>query len=175
MQMDAGMDTGPMLTRLHCTITNDTAGHLHDRLANMATTPLLRTLDAIASRQTQPMAQDDNLATYAPKINKEDAAINWHKSAIEIDRQIRAFNPSPMAYTQAGETTFRIHQAQIVAQTHSHPPGTVLSMNKQGVLVAAGEQALLIERLQFPGSKAMSVADWLQAPRHQLYVDLILR
>ena len=174
MQMDTGMDTGAMLARVPCMINRDTAGDLHDRLAQIAVTPLLTTLDALAAGLVHPIAQDNNLATYAPKINKEDAAINWHLPAIEIDRQIRAFNPWPMAFTQADGTTLRIHQAQVAAHIHSQKPGTVLSIDKKGMLVAAGEQALLIEHFQFPGGKAISVADWLHSGRRQLYVDLML-
>ncbi len=174
MQMDTGMDTGPMLARIPYTIANDTAGDLHDRLSQIAVTPLLATLEAIASGQAHAEVQDNNLATHAPKIKKEDAAINWHKPAIDIDRQIRAFNPYPIACTQVGDITLRIHQARTVTQLHSQKPGTVLSIDKNGMLVAAGEQALLVERLQFPGAKTMSVADWLHAGRHQLYVNLVL-
>jgi methionyl-tRNA formyltransferase len=177
MQLDAGMDTGPMLARIPCTIGKNTAGELHDRLSQIAAAPLLATLDAIASGQAHPEAQNNNLATHAPKINKEDASINWQKPAIDIDRQIRAFNPWPIAYTQVGDLTLRIHQARIVMQSQSNEqkPGTVLSMGKHGMLVATGEHALMIERFQFPGAKAMSVADWLHAGRDQLYVNLVLQ
>ncbi len=175
MQMDAGMDTGGMLAHTSCLIGNDTAGHLHDRLAQLAAAPLLATLAAIASGKTHAVTQNDKLATYAPKINKEDAAIHWQQPAIDIDRQIRAFNPWPIAYTQAGDTTLRIHQAHIVAQAHSEQPGTVLSIDQHGLLVAAGIYAIRVERLQFPGGKVMLVADWLHAGREQLYVGLILK
>ena len=175
MQLDVGMDTGPMLTRVPCKIHNDTAGELHDRLSQLASAPLLATLDAIAAGQACPESQNNTFATHAPKINKEDAAIQWQKSAIEIDRQIRAFNPWPIAYTQASEITLRIHQARVVKEKVPQKPGTILSIDKKGMLVACGEEALLVERLQFPGGKAMSVADWLHAGRQQLHVDLVLQ
>ena len=175
MQLDPGMDTGPMLARVSCAIGNDTASELHDRLANIAVVPLLATLDALASGSAHAQAQDSTLATHSPKIKKEDAAINWHKPAIDIDRQIRAFNPWPIAYTQAGEMILRIHQARVVEQLHSQDPGTILSIDKNGMLVATGDHAILVERLQFPGAKSMSVADWLHAGRQQLYVNLVLQ
>ena len=175
MQMDAGMDTGAMLARASCTIGNDTAGQLHDRLAQIAVAPLLATLDALTAKQAKASPQDNKLATYAPKINKEDAAINWHKPAIVIDRQIRAFNPWPIAYTHADDITLRVHQARLMTQSHSEKPGTILSLDKNGMLVAAGEQAILVERIQFPGSKTMAVADWLHAERGQLYAGLVLQ
>ena len=175
MQMDAGMDTGGMMARINCTIGSDTAGELHDRLAQMACAPLLTTLDAIASGREIIEKQNNDLATYAPKINKEDAMIDWKKTAIEIDRQIRAFNPWPIAFTHVDDMNIRIHQAQIASLVHSEPPGTILSIDKNGLLVAAGDQALLVKCLQFPGGKAMSVADWLHAGRDKLPVNLILQ
>ncbi len=175
MQMDVGMDTGAMLTRVSCTIGNNTAGELHDRLAQLATAPLLATLDALSSGHTEAEAQNNDLATHAPKINKENAAINWHKPATEIDRQIRAFNPWPIAYTQIDNITLRIHQAKVVTTMHSEQPGTILSIDRSGMLVATSTDALLVQRLQFPGAKAMSVADWLNANRDQLPINLVLQ
>lgn len=176
MQMDIGMDTGAMLAQMHCPIQpNDTAGQLHDRLAHLAVAPLLNTLDNIASGRAQPKIQGHDLATYAPKISKEDAAIHWHKPAIVIDRQIRAFNPWPIAYTKTGETILRIHQAQLVPKHHTATPGTILSIDKGGMLVAAGEDALLVEHIQFPGGKVISLADWLNAGSNQLHVNLRLQ
>ena len=175
MQMDAGMDTGAMLAQVRCSIGHDNTSTLHDKLAQMAVLPLLSTLDALASGKAIPKAQDNHIATYAPKINKEDAVICWHQPAIEIDRQIRAFNPWPVAFTKAKDTTLRIYQAQVVPQNHSKEPGTVLSIDKMGLLVATGEGALLIEKIQFPGGKAMSVADWVHAGRSQLTINMLLQ
>ncbi len=176
MQMDAGMDTGAMLITTSCPInSDDTAEHLHDRLADLATTPLITTLDALSIGMPQATIQDEALATYAPKIQKEAAAINWHKSAREIDRQIRAFNPWPIAWTQAGDHVLRIHQARSIAQAPTKPPGTITSIGKHGMLVATGEHTLLVERIQFAGGKVMSVADWLNAGRNQLHIDLVLK
>ena len=175
MQMDAGMDTGAILTQVSLSTLNDTAGQLHDRLSQISAAPLLLTLEALATGKTKAIAQDNDLSTHAPKINKEDAAINWLNSADVIDRQIRAFNPYPIAYTTVGDLTLRIHQAKIIVQPCSQMPGTVLSIDKQGLLVACGHHALLIERLQFPGAKSMSVADWLHAGRQQLYKGLVLQ
>ena len=176
MQMDAGMDTGPMLAQAECDISReDTATDLHDRLAALGAMPLLQVLDALASGQAQPITQDNALATYAPKINKADAAISWNKPAAEIDQQIRAFNPWPVAYTHASDTVLRIHQARILAETSSQTPGTIVSLDKKGMSVTTGTHLLLIEQIQFPGAKAMSVADWLNAKRDQLHVNLVLQ
>lgn len=174
MQMDAGLDTGPVLTKVSCPIENATAGELHDRLAKLAVSPLLKTLDDLESGQATFEPQDDRLATYAPKISKEDALINWYQPAKQIDCQIRAFSPWPIAQTLANGVTLRIHQAAIVAKDHSAVPGTILAIDKQGIVVACSEDTIIIQRLQFPGSKAMTVADWLNAHRHQLQVNLVL-
>ncbi|WP_045107600.1 methionyl-tRNA formyltransferase [Legionella hackeliae] len=176
MQMDAGMDTGDKLAEVRCSISlEDTAGSLHDKLAQLAVEPLLRTLHALALGQTKPEVQNNNEATYADKINKEDAAINWNKSAFEIHNQIRAYNPWPIAYTVAGEETVRIHQAHILGSTVTAKPGTILSLDKKGMLVATGKDAIMVEKIQFPGSKVMKIADWLNANRSQLHVNLVLQ
>lgn len=174
MQMDVGMDTGDMLSKVSCPITNlDTAGSLHDKLAQISAKPLLTTLDALASNTAIPIVQNNELVTHAGKINKENARINWQHSAVEIDRLIRAFNPWPIAYTSVGEEVLRIHQAHATDLDCSQAPGTVLNIDKKGMLVATGNKGLLIEKIQFPGAKALSVADWLNAGRKQLHVGLV--
>lgn len=176
MQMDAGMDTGAMLTQASCPInSSDTAECLHDRLATLARTPLIATLDALSTGHTDATRQNDVLATHAPKINKEDAAINWQKTAIEIDRQIRAFNPWPIAWTHAGKDVLRIHQAHVIAESSAKAPGTITSLGKHGIMVATGEHTLLVERIQFAGGKIISVADWINAGRDQLHINLVLK
>lgn len=176
MQMDAGMDTGAMLTQVSCPVhSTDTADNLHDRLTALAAEPLLNTLDLLSTGHAKATEQDNALATYAPKIKKEDAALNWHRPAIELDQQIRAFNPWPIAWTQVDFQIIRIHQARPITQSSAHAPGTIMSIDKQGMLVATSEGALLIEKLQFSGGKAMSVADWLNAGRTQLHTNLVLQ
>ncbi len=175
MQMDVGLDTGAMYVKEVCDITKqDTAASLHDKLAHISAKPLLQTLDELANKKAKPEAQNNELATYAGKIQKEDALINWQQSAVEIDRRIRAFNPWPVTFTTIGDDVLRIHQAQIADVKCSQAPGTVVQIDKKGMLVATGKQCLLVEKIQFPGAKAISVADWLNAGRTQLYVGLVL-
>jgi methionyl-tRNA formyltransferase len=175
MQLDAGMDTGAMLTRIPCPIQpDDTAERLHDRLAKLAAKPLLHTLDLLASDQVIAESQDNTLATHAPKIKKEDAAINWHQRATEIERQIRAFNPWPITWTQMDGQILRIYKAREIKHASKDIPGTILSLDKQGMLVVTGENALFIETIQFPGGKALSIADWLNAGRTRLHAGLVL-
>ncbi|WP_133130379.1 methionyl-tRNA formyltransferase [Legionella yabuuchiae] len=176
MQMDKGMDTGDMLTTARCPISQDeTAQELHDKLANLAVAPLLKTLDQLAEGTSHATPQTHETATYAPKIKKEDALINWQESAEAIDRKIRAFNPWPVAYTHAEEAVLRIHQAQIISENSQLAPGTILNLDKKGILVETGEHRLLITRIQFPGGRAMSVSEWLNARRGDINVGLVLK
>ncbi|ASQ44963.1 methionyl-tRNA formyltransferase [Legionella clemsonensis] len=176
MQMDAGMDTGDKLAQASCPIfPEDTAETLHNRLAQLAVEPLLSTLKALEQGEAKPEAQNHAEATYASKINKEDAVINWHKEANEIHNQIRAYNPWPVAYTRAGEEVVRIHRAHVVEYDGEAVPGTILKLDKQGMLVATGKDAIRVECIQFPGAKMMKIVDWLNAHRSQLHVDLVLR
>lgn len=177
MQLDAGMDTGPMLTRATCSISSDTtASSLHNTLALLAQQPLLETLDALAEGRAHPIAQQHEQASYAPKITKQDAIINWKKSAIHIDRQIRAFNPWPIARTEAGDQTLRVHQARaLLDESTDKEPGTIVSLDRAGILVATGEGLLRIETIQFAGGKALSVSNWLHGGKQTLYPGLKLQ
>lgn len=164
MQMDVGLDTGAMLCKATCPITStDTASSLHDKLAQLAAKPLLNTLDALSNNTSEPQIQNNELATYAAKINKEDAHIDWQQSAIDIDRKIRGLNPWPIAYTHIGTEVLRIHQAQVVPVPSSPKPGAVISIDKKGLLVATGAQGLLLEKIQLPGAKIITIADWLNS------------
>lgn len=174
MQMDAGMDTGAMLRKVACPISaSETAQSVHDNLAKISAQPLLQTLDELATQTAKPEIQNNELATYASKINKEDAHINWQQTATEIDRKIRAFNPWPIAYTHLSEEILRIHQAKVVALPFSQTPGTVVNIDKKGMLVATGDQGLLVERIQLPGAKVISIADWLNSSKSQIHAGFV--
>lgn len=176
MQMDEGMDTGAILATASCSIdSQDTAGTLHDKLAELSPPLLLTLLDDLASGHVTPKAQDSQLASYAPKIKKEDAAIRWQQPASAIDCQVRAFNPWPIAYTHANDVTVRVHKARILNQASDEKPGTIMNIDKEGIQVATGQHTLLIEQLQFAGGKAMSVSDWLNAKHRQLHVHQVLK
>lgn len=175
MQMDKGMDTGDMFTHVTCTINpSDTASDLHDRLSQLAAKPLIETLEGLQSGLINAHKQSDKLVTYAPKINKDDARIDWTQTAHEIEQKIRAFNPWPIAFTHANESVVRIHKATVIDDCSDQPPGTILSLEKKGMLVATGANVLLVERIQFSGGKAMSVCDWLNAGRDQLRKQSLL-
>lgn len=175
MQLDAGMDTGDVLEIRECLLKgNETATVLHDQLAELAIAPLLDTVNKIAAGQISAQAQDHQLATYAPKILKEHAKIQWNKTATEIEQQIRAFNPWPIAYTQTQDINLRIYKAKIADTTKSYTPGEIIEISKEGLLVATGSKGLLIEQLQFPGGKVITVNDWINAGRKYLQVGMIL-
>jgi methionyl-tRNA formyltransferase len=176
MQMDQGMDTGPVLNTASCPILPvTTAADLHDTLATLACEPLLRTLDELTLGTAHPLAQANQNATYAPKITKQDAIIDWNKPAIAIERLIAAFNPWPIARTQAGEHTLRIHKARATTTPCTAEPGCIMSLDTSGLMVATSDGLLCIETLQFPGGKILTVADWLNANKKTLYTGLVLQ
>lgn len=177
MQMDVGLDTGDMLHQAICEITpHDTAETLHDKLAQLSAKPLLETIQALAAGTANPEKQDNARATYAHKIEKEHALINWHHSAASIDCQIRAFNPWPIAWTQANDEILRIHQAVLTDKTcNDCKPGTILAIDKNGITVATGDSVMVLQKIQFPGGKVLAVSDWLNAAKKTLFPGLILQ
>lgn len=176
MQMDAGMDTGDMLLQVSCPLApHETAATLHDKLAQMSIEPLLTTLDLLAENKAHPTPQDNALATYAPKIDKDDARINWATSAKLIDQQIRAFNPWPIAFTQLHDEMIRIHQAVIEPLGEPVLAGTILAIDKKGMLVATAKDAIRIQKLQFAGGKSISVSDWMNGGRYATYLHKVFQ
>ncbi|PJD94059.1 MAG: methionyl-tRNA formyltransferase [Legionella sp.] len=176
MQMDAGMDTGPYFTLKRCDISpKDTATSLHQRLSDLSSEPLLQTIDAIAAGTAKTVPQSMDGITYASKIKKQDAAIDWHQTAETIDCLIRAYYPWPIAFTHANDMVIRIHQASPVSHTGTQPPGTILAVDRTGILVKAAQDAMLITTIQCPGGRAISIADYLNANRQDLKIGLILQ
>ena len=166
MQMEAGLDTGPMLLKLNTPIgVQETGGSLHDRLSEMGAEALMQALPGIAEGSIQPKIQDDALANYASKLDKAEAVIDWRRSAAELDRQIRAFNPWPVAQTLWGDKVVRIWQSTVTDLQSDAAPGSVIAASKQGLDVATGDGVLRVLSLQMPGKRAMSVADFLNANR----------
>lgn len=179
MQMDAGMDTGDMLRTAECPITiSDTAQSLHDRLSMLSAEPLLDCLKQVASGALQPKAQNDEAASYAPKILKNDGRIDWRTSADAIDKKVRAFSPWPVAYTALNASErIRIHKGRAIQQEHATNTiaGSILSMDETGITVACGEGAYSIERLQLPGKKVVAVREWLNGNSEQLSINTIFQ
>ncbi|MCW2488425.1 methionyl-tRNA formyltransferase [Candidatus Symbiopectobacterium sp. NZEC127] len=166
MQMDAGLDTGAMLHKLSCPITpQDTSASLYDRLAELGPQGLLTTLASLAQGTAVAEKQDDSLATYAEKLNKEEAKLDWSLSAEQLERCIRAFNPWPVSYITIDDQPVKVWKASVLDVTHSAQPGTIVSADKQGIQVATAQGLLNLLQLQPAGKKPMSVQDLLNSRR----------
>lgn len=160
MQMADGLDTGDMLYKSATPIApTDTGGSLHDRLAEMGGEAIVEAIKRLEAGTLTPEPQDDEQACYAHKLTKHDGHIDWSRPALEIDRQIRAFNPYPGSYTDLNQQRIRIHQASLVPLTGGQKPGTVLARARTGIEIVCGEGALRVERLQLAGSRPQSVTD----------------
>ena len=173
MQMDKGLDTGNMLLKKSCPIlAHDTAEILHDRLADVGAEAIVETLGQLESLNTEP--QDDKLATYAQKLSKEEAEIDWQQDATHIERLIRAFNPQPVAYTSINEKALRIRDATTIDHNSDSEPGRVIRCDKDGIDIACGNGTLRLLNLQPPGKKAMDVAAFYNGYPDMLKVDTML-
>ncbi|ATC97292.1 MULTISPECIES: methionyl-tRNA formyltransferase [Pseudoalteromonas] len=160
MQMDEGLDTGDMISIATCPIeAADTSASLYSKLAELGPTALIDTLATIADGTATPEKQNDELANYAKKLSKEEANIDWHMPAQQIERNIRAFNPWPICFTQMQGNTVKIYAAELVESAGN--PGEVLAADKTGITVATTEGALKITQLQPQGKKPMSAQDFL--------------
>lgn len=160
MQMQAGLDTGPVFASAATTIGSDeTAGELHDRLATMGGELLVQKLDAILAGKLESVPQDDAAATYARKIRKEDAAIDWRRPAEEICRRIRAYNPVPGAWFEFGGESIKCWKATVLADRNG-PSGEVLQAGRDGVDVACGSGALRLLEVQRPGRRRVTATEF---------------
>ncbi len=160
MQMDKGLDTGDMLLECEVPITETTTGDsLREELAIVGSSALIETIHAIAESKIRPRPQDHSQATYAQKLRKEEAQIDWNLPAALLARKMRAFCSSNVCHTQLGEERIRIWEAHCMDHSHSSIPGTIIESSRKGITVACGEGALLITSLQLPNGKRMPVAD----------------
>ena len=173
MQMEAGLDTGPMLLKVSTPISSeDTGGSLHDRLAELGPPAVIQAIEGLAAGTLQGEVQDDALATYAHKLNKQVSASVWQRPASELDCLIRAFNPWPLAHAQLDGKPLKVWAAELADGQGT--PGQVLACEKRGLLVACGEGALRLTRLQLPGGKPLAFADLYNARRDQFAPGLVL-
>lgn len=162
MQMDVGLDTGDMLLKKPCKIENkDTADGLHDKLAALGAETIVEILPLLQNGSLKPMPQDNSLATYAAKLTKVEAQINWTQSAIELDRMVRGYNPFPGASAMIQDMPIRIWQASL-REEMSGEPGEVLVAEKNALVIACGAGALSLEVLQRPNAKVLTVEQFLQ-------------
>jgi methionyl-tRNA formyltransferase len=177
MQMDIGLDTGDMLLIEKCDITSeDTSGSIYEKLQLIGPQALVKTVDKIAASDITPIKQDDELATYAHKLTKQEALIDWTLSAIEVERNIRGYQPWPVAYTSFEGNTVKVWQAQVVV-AENKSAGEIITADKTGITVATSNGAIKITQLQPQGKKPMSVADFINGradwakPGNNLLVD----
>jgi methionyl-tRNA formyltransferase len=160
MQMDAGLDTGPMLlSRAEAIHADDTTGSLHDRLALLGAEMIVEALRALPGGLTATPQPADGV-TYAAKIGKTEASVDWNRPAAELERAIRAFNPFPGAVATLQQTPVKLWRARAIDAAGT--PGEVLLAEGAGVIVACGEGALCITELQKPGGKRLPAADFLR-------------
>jgi len=165
MQMEKGLDTGPVLLRQTTPITpEDTGGSLHDRLAALGAQVLADGLGLLrAGMRLGPGVQPEQGVTYAHKLDKAEARLDWSRPASTLAATVRAFNPWPVAEAEVAGERVRIHAATALPLAHAQAPGTVLFAGRQGIDIACGEGALRLQRVQRAGGRAIDVADYLNA------------
>lgn len=162
MQMDVGLDTGDMLSIERLPINEqDTSASLYAKLADLGPPALIKVLDNI--EQLTGEQQDEEQASYAKKLSKEEAEANWQLPAVQLERNIRAFYPWPVAWTQIAGEKVKLLKAHVIDSPTTAPPGTVIRADKHGIVVATGEGQLCIEQLQIPGKKPGKAADVINA------------
>lgn len=175
MQMDVGLDTGDMLHKLACDIgTEDTSATLYDKLADLGPQGLLETLSQLASGTAKPEVQDEAQVTYAEKLSKEEARVDWSLPAAQLERCIRAFNPWPMSWMEIDGQPVKVWRASTIDKQTDVAPGTILEASKQGIQVATTEGVLNLEELQPAGKKAMKAQDLLNSRREWFEPGTIL-
>ncbi len=162
MQMDAGLDTGPMLKKAACAITPmATSGDLYARLAELGPQALCSVLDDLPAHLARAEEQDDSLATYADKIDKREAQLDWSQPAPVLARRIRAFNPAPGCYSLLGGQRIKIWRGQARPGSKASP-GTITAASGTGILVACAEGSLEVTELQLPGARSLPAAEVLR-------------
>jgi len=171
MQMDKGLDTGAIVHQHSCLIgEKDTSENIYEKLAEISKSLLLKTLEDIEKKNVKLMPQNNELATYAHKIEKQDANIHWHESSEMIDRKVRAYYPSPIAFFEWQNEFVRIWQGHPVKNSSDKAPGSVIEFNKQGVTLKTSDGAYCITRLQFPGKNPLSAHEIFNAYKEKFHV-----
>jgi methionyl-tRNA formyltransferase len=164
MRMEAGLDTGPVMLARATTIgAQETAGELEGRLARVGGAAIVEALDALAAGRAEFVEQDQAFATYAAKLTKAEARLDWREDAAALARRVRALNPRPVAETTLDGAQLRIHEAAAVPIAPGPVPGTIVSAGADGIVVMAGEGALALRQVQLPGRRAVSAGELANA------------
>lgn len=175
MQMDAGLDTGNMLYKSACAIMpEDTSASLYEKLAAIGPQALLITLKHCAAGTLMPEKQDESQVTYAEKLSKDEARLDWSLPADMLARCVRAFNPWPISFFTVAEQSVKVWQATAADLASSATPGTVLQADKTGIWVATGRGALHITLLQPAGKKTMPAQDFVNSRRDWFVPGIVL-
>ena len=173
MQMEAGLDTGPMLLKVSTPISaEDTGGSLHDRLARLGPPAVVEAIAGLAAGTLKGEVQDDALATYAHKLSKDEAKLDWSRPAVELERAVRAFDPWPVCHTTLNGEPLKVWAARL--GEGQGEPGKILDASRDGLLVGCGEGSLLLTRVQLPGGKPLAFADLFNSRREQFASGLVL-
>jgi methionyl-tRNA formyltransferase len=166
MQMDVGLDTGDMLHKVECDILpDDTSASLYNKLADLGPQGMLETLKQLENGTAKPEVQSEEHVTYAEKLSKEEARLDWNLSAEQLERCIRAFNPWPVSFFMIDDQPVKVWQAECLAAQYDALPGTIISADKKGIQIATSDGILNITQLQPSGKKAMSAQDLLNSRR----------
>ncbi len=179
MQMDEGLDTGDMLHKVYCGILpTETSTSLYNKLAELAPSALIDVLDNLESGKFISEKQDDSQSNYAEKLSKEEAQLDWSLPAIQLERNIRAFNPWPIAYFSTEDKdgnaqTLKVYQAEVLSH-QDKPAGTILSADKNGIQIATVDGVLNLLQLQPAGKKPMSAQDLLNGRAEWFTIGKVL-
>lgn len=164
MEMDEGMDTGPILLQAELPIVQDeTAGHLHDRLAQLSGDLIIRALEALSKGEIGGEPQEESLATYAPKIERRHMLIDWGQPARNISALVRALDPRPGAYTILGGKEIKLFSSKVVEESQAdRMPGRMVSNRRERLRIETGDGAVEIGEIQYPGKKRLPTPDFLR-------------
>lgn len=173
MQMSEGLDTGDMLTKVSTKIERKNASQLHDELSVLGADLLVETLSLIEQGKVFPEKQDDKLSTYTKMISKQDGKIDFSNSPVDVERLVRGFDPWPGAFCQYQDIIMKIWKTEPLEVECNKPYGEIISATDKGIEVSCGGKVLLIEEIQVPGKKRVTVADYLRG--HKILLGEILK
>lgn len=175
MQMDVGLDTGDMLYKEKCHIEDDdTSATLYNKLAQIGPDALLKALMLIIEGKAKPEKQNESQVTYATKLSKQEAKLDWNLTATQLERCIRAFNPWPVSYFEINGELIKVWQANVISETTDKTPGTILRADKSGIQIATQDGVINMTLLQPAGKKPMSAQDFLNSRKAWFIVGNII-
>ena len=173
MYMDEGLDTGDIILTEEFDLDDEiTAGELHDKMKEIGAKTLIETLKLIEKEEAPRTPQNHDEMTYAPMMNKQLGQIDWNKSAKQIHDLVRGVNPWPSAYTTYKENIMKVWKTKVIDKTSNKQPGTVLSVDKEGIQVSTGENVILIKEIQMPGKKRVEVSEYIKG--NSIEIDSVL-